>query len=128
MNAGAYGGEIKDVLVAADALDRGGARHVRRRLRRLGLSYRHCEVARGLDLRRGAGLRGGAGDAGPTIGRPHGRDPGGARGVAADPRPHRRLDLRQPARRKAWELIDAAGCRGLRARRRDGVARSTPIS
>ena len=46
--------------------------------------------------------------------RAHGGDPRGARGDAARPRPHRRLHLQEPARRrKAWELIDAAGCRGL---------------
>ena len=36
-----------------------------------------------------------------------------ARGDAADQEPHRRLDLQEPAGHKAWQLIDAAGCRGL---------------
>jgi UDP-N-acetylmuramate dehydrogenase len=28
--------------------------------------------------------------------------------------PHRRLHFKNPPGRKAWELVDAAGCRGLR--------------
>ena len=65
---------------------RGGARPLLSPLRRRrGLDPRPSRVRRRVRRRRGD--------------RPaHGRDPGGARGVAADPRPHRRLDLRQPAR------------------------------
>ncbi len=42
------------------------------------------------------------------------RHPRQPRGHAARARAHRRLHLPQPRRgQKAWELIDAAGCRGL---------------
>ena len=41
MNAGAYGGEVKDVLVEAVAYDRAGARHVLSNAD-LGFSYRHA--------------------------------------------------------------------------------------
>ena len=43
MNAGAYGGEIKDVLVEAEAVDRSGTIH-RVMAAELGLSYRHSEA------------------------------------------------------------------------------------
>jgi UDP-N-acetylmuramate dehydrogenase len=43
MNAGAYGGEVKDVLVEAIAYDRQGARHVLTNAG-LGFSYRHCSA------------------------------------------------------------------------------------
>jgi UDP-N-acetylmuramate dehydrogenase len=43
MNAGAYGGEIRDVLVQADAVDRNGTIH-RVPASELGLSYRHSEA------------------------------------------------------------------------------------
>ena len=77
-----------------------------------GLSYRHSRRAGRLDLHRARCFAARRGDQAAIAPR-HGRDPGGARGVAADPRPHRRLDLRQPAGPQAWELIDDAGCRGL---------------
>ncbi len=43
MNAGAYGGETKDVLVEAVAYDRKGERHVLSNAD-LGFSYRHCSA------------------------------------------------------------------------------------
>lgn len=43
MNAGAYGREIRDVLVTADALDPTGRLHTLRP-EDMGLSYRHCDV------------------------------------------------------------------------------------
>lgn len=43
MNAGAYGGEVKDILVEAIAYDRKGARHVLTNAD-LGFSYRHAEA------------------------------------------------------------------------------------
>ena len=47
MNAGAYGGETKDILVEATAYDRSGARHVLSNAD-MGFSYRHCDAADGL--------------------------------------------------------------------------------
>ena len=43
MNAGAYGGETKDILTSAVAYDRSGARH-ELSLSDLGFSYRHCSA------------------------------------------------------------------------------------
>ncbi len=43
MNAGAYGGEVKDILIEAVAYDRQGKRHVLTNAD-LGFSYRHCSV------------------------------------------------------------------------------------
>lgn len=43
MNAGAYGGEVKDVLVAAVAYDRKGKRRILSK-DGLGFSYRHCSA------------------------------------------------------------------------------------
>ena len=42
-NAGAYGSEFKDVLIAAEAIDRSGAKH-RVSPTELGLSYRHSDA------------------------------------------------------------------------------------
>ena len=93
----------------------------------LGLSYRHCGVPEDWIFIAARF----AGEAGERRGdrRAHGRDPG------------RRARPRQPVRartggstfanppgHKAWELIDRAGCRGLRARRRHGVAEALRIS
>ncbi len=47
MNAGAYGGETKDVLVEAVGYDRKGQRHVLSN-EDMGFSYRHCAAADGL--------------------------------------------------------------------------------
>ena len=44
MNAGAYGGETKDVLVEAVGYDRAGVRRVLSN-REMGFSYRHCDAA-----------------------------------------------------------------------------------
>ena len=43
MNAGAYGREVSDVLLEAEAIDPSGARRVLA-ARELGLSYRHCAL------------------------------------------------------------------------------------
>lgn len=111
MNAGAYGSEMKDVTTAASALDARGGRH-RIELERLGLSYRHCGVAEDW-IFIGAELRGRA------------DDPAAIQARMADITERR--EASQPVRtrtggstfanppgHKAWELIDRAGCRGLR--------------
>ena len=110
-NAGAYGREFKDVLVTAEAVDRSGALH-RAAAAELGLSYRHSEAPADW-IFIGARFRGAAGD----------RDAIAARLVEI----RAARDASQPIRartggstfanppgRKAWQLIDQAGCRGLR--------------
>ena len=42
MNGGAYGGETKDVMVAARGVDRGGAIHALSPMLDMGYAYRHC--------------------------------------------------------------------------------------
>jgi UDP-N-acetylmuramate dehydrogenase len=110
MNAGAYGGEIRDVLVQATALDRTGASHVIEGAA-MGFSYRHCEIDPGWIFVE-ARLRGAPG-AGPAI-----------RGRMAEIRKAREASqpirartggstFKNPPGSSAWRLIDAAGCRSL---------------
>jgi UDP-N-acetylmuramate dehydrogenase len=110
MNAGAYGKEIKDVLVSATAIDRGGRSHVIDSAS-MKFTYRHCGIDSGW-IFLGARLR----------------------GIACNrARIEKRLieiremrEATQPVRARtsgstfanppgeaAWRLIDAAGCRGL---------------
>ncbi len=111
MNAGAYGSEIKDVLIAATAIDRGGGCH-RPAREAMGLSYRHC----GVDPKwifTAAVLRG------------HREEPAAiarrmdeirsAREASQPIRAHTGgSTFKNPPGVAAWRLIDAAGCRGLR--------------
>ncbi len=96
MNAGAYGTEIKDVLVSARAIDAAPARSTMLAAADLHFAYRPAALPADW-IFIGAVLRGRADDA-RAIGRSHGRDPHRAREHAADPLAHRRLDLRQSAR------------------------------
>ena len=110
MNGGAYGGELSQVLVSAEAVDRAGVVH-RVDAAELGFSYRH-NAAPADWIFTSARLRGVPGDqlsiarriaeidAARTESQPRSRT-GGSTFV-------------NPPGRKAWELIDGAGCRGLR--------------
>ena len=95
MNGGAYGGETKDVLVAARAVDRAG-QHPRAQQRRHALHLPALRRAGGFHLHRGD-LRG-PGRRSRGHRRRNGQDHRVARGDAADQEPHRRLDLQEPAR------------------------------
>jgi UDP-N-acetylmuramate dehydrogenase len=110
MNAGAYGSEIKDVLVQADAIDRGAAIH-RVPAVELSLSYRHSEapddwifvsaILRGqLGERQEISRRMTEIQAAREASQPIRSRTGGS--TFANPPGH-----------QAWQLIDAAGCRGL---------------
>jgi UDP-N-acetylmuramate dehydrogenase len=111
MNGGAYGGETKDVLVEARGVDRGGnVRTYDNAAMHFG--YRHCGVADDVIFTQAlfAGL------------------PGDAAAIAAEmnkitesreatqPVKSRTggSTFKNPAGYKAWQLVDAAGCRGLR--------------
>jgi len=112
MNAGAYGREIKDVLVSATALDRSGASHLIA-AESMEFSYRHCGFEEEEDwIFVEARLHGSYGDP-ATIAR-----------RMAEIRQSR--EATQPIRSRtggstfknppgdtAWRLIDTAGCRGL---------------
>jgi UDP-N-acetylmuramate dehydrogenase len=110
MNAGAYGGEIKDVLTEAAAIDRGGVIHCVPAAR-LGLSYRHSEAPADW-IFTGALLRGAAGDPSEIA-----RRMAGIRAAREASQPIRARTggstFANPPGHQAWQLIDAAGCRGL---------------
>ena len=111
MNAGAYGGEIRDVLVRALALDGTGSRQV------LGpsemrLSYRHCGVPEDW-IFIGAVLAGVAGE--PAMIQRRMSEIERERSASQPIRARTGgSTFANPPGHRAWELIDQAGCRGLR--------------
>jgi len=110
MNAGAYGREIKDALVEVEAVDRQGRLH-KLAPSDLGLSYRHSEVPDDMVLI-GATLRGGFGDKIDIARRM--TEINQARQASQPIRARTGgSTFANPLGRKAWELIDLAGCRGL---------------
>lgn len=110
MNAGAYGSEMKDVVVTARALDESGGVHDLTP-DELGFRYRGCGVPAGWVFV-SARLQGGAGDS-VSIGRRMKE----IRDAREGSQPIRTRTggstFANPAGRKAWELIEEAGCRGL---------------
>jgi UDP-N-acetylmuramate dehydrogenase len=110
MNAGAYGREIRDVLVAAEAVDRQGKLHPLSPVD-LGLDYRHSEVPDDMVLI-GATLKGHFGDKTAIA---HRMTEINQAREASQPIRARTggSTFANPEGRKAWELIDKAGCRGL---------------
>src|SRR5271166_1922853 len=111
MNAGAHGGEIKDALIEARGLDRTGARRAFSHAG-MGFSYRHSSAPADVVFT-AAVFQGGPGDPAAI--------------EAEMERITRAREASQPIREKtggstfknppgakAWELIDKAGCRGLR--------------
>jgi UDP-N-acetylmuramate dehydrogenase len=110
MNGGAYGGELSQVLVSAEAVDRSGVVH-RVGAADLGFSYRHSTAPADW-IFTSARLRATPGDQlaiarriaeidiARTESQPRSRTGGS---TFVNPQGH-----------KAWELIDRAGCRGLR--------------
>jgi len=115
MNGGAYGKEMKDVTVSAEALDAAGRVH-RLSLAELGFTYRHCGVAE--DWVFLSAELAGTPDAPQAIAarmqeiqtkredtQPIRTRTGGS--TFANPKQPEALG------RRAWELIDGTGCRGL---------------
>jgi UDP-N-acetylmuramate dehydrogenase len=109
-NAGAYGSEFKDVLISADAVDRGGTIH-RVGGAELGLSYRHSAAPADW-IFTGARFRGTRGD--PAAIAQRLAEIRAAR-EASQPIRERTggSTFANPPGHQAWRLIDAAGCRGL---------------
>ena len=110
MNAGAFGGEMKDVTIGAQAVDRSGRRHDLS-LAGLGFSYRHCAVPEDM-IFLSAKLEGVAGDPAAIAGRME-----EIRAAREDAQPQRvrtgGSTFANPQGHSAWKLIDGAGCRGL---------------
>jgi UDP-N-acetylmuramate dehydrogenase len=111
MNAGAYGREIKDVLVAAHGIDRKGRTQVFSAAE-MDFGYRHCGLSEDLVLTR-AVLQGMAGDRQQIAAEMQAITQTRA---ATQPVKSRTggSTFKNPPGAKAWELIDRAGCRGLR--------------
>jgi UDP-N-acetylmuramate dehydrogenase len=111
MNGGAYGRETKDVLIEARGLDRSGTMRTFTNAA-MGFSYRHCGVGDDVIFTQ-ALLQG---------------EPGDPQKIAAEmeaiteareatqPVKSRTggSTFKNPPGAKAWQLIDAAGCRGLK--------------
>jgi UDP-N-acetylmuramate dehydrogenase len=110
MNAGAYGSEIKDVLVSADAIDITGTIH-RIPAAELGLSYRHSDAPEDW-IFTGALLRGLRGEPAEIAAR---MEEIRAAREASQPIRTRTggSTFANPPGDHAWRLIDEAGCRGL---------------
>jgi UDP-N-acetylmuramate dehydrogenase len=120
MNGGAYGRETKDVLIEARALDRQGRLHI------LGnadmhYAYRHCG-APGDYIFTQALFAGERGD--PDAIAAEMKNITASR-AATQPVKSRTggSTFKNPPGQKAWQLIDAAGCRGLRV----GDAQVSPM-
>ncbi len=111
MNAGAYGREFKDVLVEAVALTRAGER-VRLNNAGMGFEYRKSNVAADLIFVE-ALFEGQTGDRAGIEARM--KEITSAR-EATQPVKSRTggSTFKNPPGHKAWQLIDSAGCRGLR--------------
>ncbi|MCE2516849.1 MAG: UDP-N-acetylmuramate dehydrogenase [Alphaproteobacteria bacterium] len=110
MNAGAYGAEFKDVTITATALDRNGVVH-HATPDDMGMAYRHSGAPSDWIFTQ-ATLQARAGDKDEIRARM--KDIVASRGDA-QPRGVRTggSTFANPAPDKAWQLIDAAGCRGL---------------
>ena len=110
MNGGAYGGETKDVLIEARAVDRKGNLAVWRNAD-MHYSYRHCGAPEDLIFTQ-ALFQGRSGDRAQIAAE---MDKITGSREATQPIKSRTggSTFKNPPRHKAWQLIDAAGCRGL---------------
>jgi UDP-N-acetylmuramate dehydrogenase len=110
MNGGAYGRETRDVLVEARALDRAGRVHVLSNAD-MGYTYRHCGAPEDFIFTE-ALFQGEAGDP-ATIA----EDMKAITEARESTQPVRSRTggstFKNPDGAKAWQLIEAAGCRGL---------------
>jgi UDP-N-acetylmuramate dehydrogenase len=111
MNGGAYGRETKDALVEARAVDRKGNVHVLKNSD-MGYTYRHCGVPADFIFTH-ALYQGEPGD--PAVIAAEMDKITGSR-EATQPIKSRTggSTFKNPPGQKAWQLIDAAGCRGLK--------------
>jgi len=110
MNAGAYGGEVKDILVEAEAVTPAGE-IVRLTAAELGFTYRHCAVPEDWIFTE-AVFEGRPGD--PAVIAAEMDEITRSR-EATQPVKSRTggSTFKNPPGTSAWKLVDAAGCRGL---------------
>jgi UDP-N-acetylmuramate dehydrogenase len=110
MNAGAHGGETKDVFVSARGIDRHGKTQIFE-LRDMGFRYRHSDVSEDVILTQ-ALLQGRPGEATQILAE---MERITAAREASQPIREKTggSTFKNPPGGKAWQLIDAAGCRGL---------------
>ena len=110
MNGGAYGAETKDVLIEARGVDRSG--NVRTYTNaEMGFSYRHCGVPDDVIFTE-ALFQGAPGDPAAIAAE---MDEITSKRETTQPVKSRTggSTFKNPSGHKAWQLIDAAGCRGL---------------
>ena len=110
MNGGAYGREVKDILVDCDVVLRSGE-EATLALPALGYTYRHSELPEGAIVV-AARFRGVPGEPAAIQAE---MDRISAAREASQPLRSKTggSTFKNPDGRKAWELVDAAGCRGL---------------
>ncbi|MFP5455430.1 MAG: UDP-N-acetylenolpyruvoylglucosamine reductase, partial [Alphaproteobacteria bacterium] len=108
---GAYGREVKDILVEADVVLRSGERRTLA-LANLGYTYRHSELPDGAIVV-SATFRGEPGEPAAIQAE---MDRIASEREASQPLRSRTggSTFKNPVGHKAWQLIDEAGCRGLR--------------
>jgi UDP-N-acetylmuramate dehydrogenase len=111
MNGGAYGREVADVLVACEVLLRSGEQ-VTLGVAELGYTYRHSELPDGAIVV-AASVRGQSGDPAAIQAE---MDRIAAAREASQPLRTKTggSTFKNPAGHKAWQLVDEAGCRGLK--------------
>jgi UDP-N-acetylmuramate dehydrogenase len=111
MNGGAYGREVADVLVACEVLLRSGEQ-VTLGVAELGYTYRHSELPDGAIVV-AASFRGQSGDPAAIQAE---MDRIAAAREASQPLRTKTggSTFKNPAGHKAWQLVDEAGCRGLK--------------
>jgi UDP-N-acetylmuramate dehydrogenase len=110
MNGGAYGREVKDILIDADVVLRSGERRTLS-LADLGYTYRHSELPEGAVVI-GATFRGRPGE--PAVIQAE-MDRISASREASQPLRSKTggSTFKNPDGHKAWQLVDEAGCRGF---------------
>lgn len=110
MNGGAYGGEVRDILVDCDVVLRDGSLRTLP-VAELHYTYRHSELPDGAIVV-AARFKGRAGEPAAIQAE---MDRISASREASQPLRSRTggSTFKNPPQAKAWELVDAAGCRGL---------------
>jgi UDP-N-acetylmuramate dehydrogenase len=111
MNGGAYGGETKDVLVEATGVSRDGTIRTYSNAE-MGFTYRHCAVPDDVIFTEGL-FEGRPGEPEAILAEMNAITEARSSTQPVNTRTGGST-FKNPEGHKAWQLIDAAGCRGLR--------------